>query len=140
GEAGELGGVADACDGIDGRVDLRLVCFQFALGEGAGVGGLHHEGLDGIEQVVHFAEGRLGCGDDRAGAFTVLDSLFGAADVRADALGDDESGRVVLAAIDAQTGREPLEADVKFALGPFEVGPCDETGYVRVDSGHDNPP
>ncbi len=112
-EAAEGGGVADACDGLDGRVDLELVGFAFLVRDGACVGGLDGEGLDRVEQVGDLGEGGLCGGDDGGGPLAVLDGLLDAFEIGRDALGHDEARGVVLAAVDLQARGEAFEAQLE---------------------------
>src|SRR5205085_3941947 len=63
-EPRERGGVADAGDALDRRVDLELVGGDFVGREGAGVGGLDDQALDVEQQRRDFAQSAFGGGDD----------------------------------------------------------------------------
>src|SRR5690606_9592551 len=125
-----------AVDGVENRVDLELVGLDFLLAEPAGVGGLVDQALELVEQAADLGQAAFGGGDDVAGALGVAHGGHDAGLLGAEVLAGDEAGGVVGAAVDLQTGREPLEAGVELLVVVAQNALGDERVDVGVDAGH----
>ncbi len=136
----EARGIGDAGDRLDGAVDLELVRLDLLLADAAGVGAVHHQALDRVEQVRHLGEVALGGGDDRARALAVVDRLADALDLGAQALADDQARGIIGAAVDAESGGKALQAGREVGVRAAEVVLRDERRNVRIDASHGNPP
>ncbi|CEK19611.1 hypothetical protein CTKA_02246, partial [Chthonomonas calidirosea] len=106
----KLGLFGDTLDGLDGGVDLGLVGFDGGDVVDAGVGGMHSELSDVVEEVADLGEGAVGGFDEVGGVLSIGDSLIEAGDLRAQVFGDDEPCGVIGSGVDAQTARELLDA------------------------------
>ena len=85
------------------EADLGLVGLHGDLVVDAGVGGVNGKGADVAQQVVDFAERAFRGLDDVAGVLAVGDRLVEAVDLSAQTFGDDQAGRIIGGAVDAQS-------------------------------------
>ena len=99
-EPPECGGVADPGDGLDRGIDLQLIRIAFLIGERTGIGRLHRERLDRVEQIGDLREGAFRCRDDSTGPLAVFDRLLDIRDVGTEPFRDNQTRGVVLASVD----------------------------------------
>src|SRR2546423_1655592 len=68
------------------------------------------------QQRWDFTQRDFGCRDDVAGALRIVDRLVDAADLAAQAFGCDQPGRIIGAAVDAESAAEALQRVVECLL------------------------
>src|SRR3954463_358142 len=115
-----------------------------ALGVGVqatGVAGLDRQVAHALQDAVRLGERTFSGLHDRDAVLGVADGDLEATDLRAQALGDGEAGRVVGGTVDAEAGGELLQRLAHLAVGDGQVAVRVERRDVVVDAQtHDVPP
>src|SRR5262249_45970881 len=101
--------------------DLELVSGDLLGAEGAAVGRLGGQAADVVEQVAHLAQGAVGGGDDLVGPLRIGDGRVDAGDVAAKAFAGDQTGRVVLTGVNAETRAQALQSEVQVVVRPLQT-------------------
>src|SRR5439155_19746196 len=112
-DALEAGRLAQPVDRLQDRVNLKLIGIRFFLGQPAGVRRLVDQALQLGQQVADFAEATFGRANDVIGAACVVDRLRNPSLFGLEIFGGDETGGVVRAGVDSQTGAQSLERRVQ---------------------------
>lgn len=128
----ELGGAGDS-------VDFRCQLVDFVLDGGAvtaavgAVGRLHRQVAHALQDVADLAHRPFGRLRQRDGVVGVAAGLIQAADLRSHAGCNRQTGGIVLGAVDAQAGRQPLQQGGQRRLRLGQVVLCVKGGEVGVD-------
>ena len=88
--------------------------------------------ITGVAGMIgsHLLDALLARGDTVTG---ITDSLVQATDLRGHTLGDRQTGRIVLGAVDTQAGGKPLHSGLQGTLGFVQVALCGEGCNVGID-------
>src|SRR5690606_30669864 len=98
-----------------------------------GVGRLNGQLTNPLQDVAGGLQGALGGLRQRDAVVGVAAGLIEATDLRGEALGDRQAGRVVLGAVDAQTGGQALQRGRERIRRVVEVALRGQRGDVAVD-------
>src|SRR5205823_872159 len=99
----------------------------------AGVGGVDGQRPNVAQKVVNFAERAFRRLDDVGGFLAVGDGLVEAVDLGAQALGDDEAGRIVGCLVDPESAGQLLDAEADRGVYVLQAPKGAQSGNVRVD-------
>src|SRR5690606_15886580 len=102
------GGLRDAVELGGERADFFVECLAVG-GRVGGVGRLDGQFADALEDVAGGLECAFGGLGQRNAVVGVAAGLVETTDLRGHALGDRQTGGVVLGGVDAQTGRQTLQ-------------------------------
>ncbi len=120
-------------------VDFRNQLGHFGLqglavaGRVGGVGGLHRQLADALQVVADFGQRTFGDLGQRDTVVGIADGDVGTADLRAEALGDRQTGGVVLGAVDARTGGQALDGGGQRAAAGAQVTLSIQRHRIGVD-------
>src|SRR5205814_9801164 len=100
-DAVELRGVGDAVDAVENRVHLQLIGLDLIRRQRTGVRRLIGQRLRFQEQGGNLAQRAFGRVDHVPGALRVVDRLVDPGNFAAKTFAGDQTGRVILAAVDS---------------------------------------
>ncbi len=124
--------LGDAVDFADQLGHFGLQGLAVAGGVG-GVGGLHRQLADALQVVADFGQRTFGDLGQRDTVVGIADGDVGTADLRAEALGDRQTGGVVLGAVDARTGGQALDGGGQRAAAGAQVTLSIQRHRIGVD-------